>query len=76
MPSWRYRTKDIRPGDTVLYKPDVPMTDWFIDHHLLATGTVTAAEQHINRMTVTVDWGGWEVPRVVDVNDVDLLSRP
>lgn len=76
MTVWRYRTKDIRPGDTVLYKPSwQPMTDWFIDNQLLATGTVTGAEQHINRMTVIVDWGEWPVPSVVDVNDVEVLTQ-
>lgn len=76
MTAWRYRTKDIRPGDIVRYDPSwQPMTDWFIENQMLATGSVIDTEQHINRMTVAVDWNMPAVPRVVDVNDVEVLTR-
>ena len=77
MVSWRYRTKDIKAGDIVQYRPRCqPMTDEFIETQMLATGTVTGTEQYINRMTVIVDWGAWPVPQEVDVNDVEVLRRP
>lgn len=77
MASWRHRTKDIRPGDIVLYSPSwQPITDQFIETQMLATGPVIDTEQHINRMLVAVDWNMPAVPRVVDVNDIELLTRP
>lgn len=77
MTSYRYRVKDIRHGDIVLYKPIAqPITDEFIETQMLATGTVAGVEQFINRMTVTVDWNMPAVPREVDVNDVEVLRQP
>ena len=76
MASWRYRTKDIKPGDIVLYNPSwQPITDDYVDNQLLATGPVIETEQLINRMNVTVNWNMPAVPRVVDVNDVEVLRR-
>ena len=72
MTVWYYRTKDIRPGDIVLYLPPGPM-DKVGD--LIGTGTVLETEQRINCMRLTVDWGTPDVPRVVDVNDVEVLRR-
>lgn len=76
MSSSRFRVKDIKAGDMVLYKPiGQPMTGEFIETQMLATGTVVGIEARISSMSLTVDWNMPAVPRVVDVNDVELVGR-
>ena len=74
MTIWRYRVKDIKPGDTVQYRPLGMARTEQNAHLFVAFGSVVDTEEFHTRMTVAVDWDTPGVPPIVDVNDVEVLT--
>ena len=75
MTSWRYRVKDIKPGDTVQYRPLGMARNEQNAHLFVAFGTVIDTELLTSSMAVTVNWDTPGIERIVDVNDVEVLAR-
>ena len=75
MTSFRYRVKDIKPGDLVQYRPLGMARTEQNAHLFVAFGTVLDTEEFHTRMAVTVDWDTPGIERIVDVNDVEVLAR-
>ena len=74
MTSFRYRVKDIKPGDLVQYRPLGMARNEQNAHLFVAFGTVIATEKSPTSMTLIVDWDTPGIERVVDVNDVEVLT--
>ena len=75
MTSFRYRVKDIKPGDLVQYRPLGMARNEQNAHLFVAFGSVVDTEEFHTRMTVTVEWDTPSIPQVVDVNDIEVLAR-
>ncbi|MDG3006428.1 hypothetical protein [Paludisphaera mucosa] len=74
MTSFRYRVKDIKPGDLVQYRPLGMARTEQNAALFVALGTVADTELLTSSMAVTVDWDTPSIPQVIDVNDVEVLK--